>query len=173
MSRLAPKGVAWGSVTWVEDHEVSCSNSSRGKEKTLGDFFTFDLVTHLLLVGGVRCLELICVDKLAEHPYFTRSKAPKDSFPNQSLQKGKTIMGDNNEEIGLTDVVVAQPTVADQNELILQLMQQITEMRVEIQRRQNLPNPIFSIDPLRDGRPPLPFSPPNAEQVQNPPSNPA
>ena len=32
-------------------------------------------------------------------------------------------MGDNNDEISLTDVVVAQPTIADQNELILQLMQ--------------------------------------------------
>ena len=31
-------------------------------------------------------------------------------------------MGDNNEEVSLTDVVVAQPTIAYQNELILQLM---------------------------------------------------
>ena len=31
-------------------------------------------------------------------------------------------MGDNNEETDLTDVVVAQPVLADQNELILQLM---------------------------------------------------
>ena len=41
-------------------------------------------------------------------------------------------MGDINEEVSLTDVVVAQPTVAEQNELI---MQQIAEMRVEMQRR--------------------------------------
>ena len=32
-------------------------------------------------------------------------------------------MGDNNEEVSLTDVMVAQPTVADQNEFIQQLMQ--------------------------------------------------
>lgn len=44
-------------------------------------------------------------------------------------------MGDNNEEINLTDVVAAQPTIADQNEQIIQLMQQITEMRMEMQRR--------------------------------------
>ena len=39
-------------------------------------------------------------------------------------------MGHNNKEVSLTDVVVAQPTVAEQNELI---MQQIAEMRVELQ----------------------------------------
>ena len=38
-------------------------------------------------------------------------------------------MGHNNEEVSLTDVVVDQNTVADQNKLI---MQQIVEMRVEI-----------------------------------------
>ena len=47
-------------------------------------------------------------------------------------------MGDNNEEVSLTDVVVAQPTVAEQNELIMQLMQQIVELRMEMQRRQDL-----------------------------------
>uniref|UniRef100_M1DPS1 Integrase core domain containing protein n=1 Tax=Solanum tuberosum TaxID=4113 RepID=M1DPS1_SOLTU len=70
-------------------------------------------------------LELICADTLADHPYFTRSKGPTDSFPSQSSQKGKAAIGDNNEKIDLTDVVVAQPVLADQNELILQLMQQI------------------------------------------------
>ena len=45
-------------------------------------------------------------------------------------------MGDNNEEIDMNDVVVAQPTAADKNELIMQLMQQIAEMRVEMQRMQ-------------------------------------
>ena len=48
-------------------------------------------------------------------------------------------MGDNNEEISLSDVVVAQLTIADQNELIMQLMQQIAKLRVEMQRRHNLP----------------------------------
>ena len=41
-------------------------------------------------------------------------------------------MGDNNEEVSLTDVVVAQPTVAEQNELIMQLMQQIVEIWIEM-----------------------------------------
>lgn len=61
-------------------------------------------------------------------------------------------MGDNNEEISLTNVVVAQPSIADQNELILQLMQQIAEMRVEMQRRQDLPLPGFTANALIDGR---------------------
>ncbi|KAK4717802.1 hypothetical protein R3W88_016140 [Solanum pinnatisectum] len=96
---------------------------------------------------------------------------PTDSFPGQSSRKGKSTMGDNVEDTGLTDVVVAQPVVADQNELIVQLMQQIAEMRVEMQRRQDLPNPAFTAP--ADGRPPLHFPPPNAEQAHNPPSSPA
>ena len=55
-------------------------------------------------------------------------------------------MGDNNEEISLTDVMVAQPALADQNELILQLMQQIVEMRVEMQKKQDLLPPIFVVN---------------------------
>ena len=82
-------------------------------------------------------------------------------------------MGDNNEEIEIDDVVVAQPAAADKNELIMQLMQQITEMRVEMQRMRDLPNPISSFNPPRDGRPPLHFPPSNAKQVQNLLSNPA
>ena len=45
-------------------------------------------------------------------------------------------MGDNNDEIDMNDVVVAQPASADKNELIMQLMQQIAKMRVEMQRIQ-------------------------------------
>uniref|UniRef100_M1DAN7 Uncharacterized protein n=1 Tax=Solanum tuberosum TaxID=4113 RepID=M1DAN7_SOLTU len=71
---------------------------------------------------------------------MTRSKGPTDSFPNQSSQKGEAAMGDNNEEIDLTDVVVAQPVLADQNELILQLIQKISEMRVDILQAP-LPSP--------------------------------
>ena len=48
-------------------------------------------------------------------------------------------MGDNNEEISLSDIVLAQLIIANQNELIMQLMQQIAEMRVEIQNRQEDP----------------------------------
>ena len=94
--------------------------------------------------------------KLADHPYFTRSKGPADSFPRQSSDKGKTVMGDFNEEVSLTDVVVAQPTIADQNEFILQLMQQIAEMKVEMQRRQETPPPGFGPN-IADGRPPIYF----------------
>ena len=66
----------------------------------------------------------MCVDqKLVDHLYFTRSKGPADSFPRKSSDRGKAVMGDNNEEVSLTDVVVAQPTVAEQNELIMKLMQ--------------------------------------------------
>uniref|UniRef100_M1A8M7 Uncharacterized protein n=1 Tax=Solanum tuberosum TaxID=4113 RepID=M1A8M7_SOLTU len=82
-------------------------------------------------------------------------------------------MGDNNDEISLTDVVVSQPAAIDQNELIMQLMQQIAEMRIEMQRRQDLSNSIFAFNPPGDGRPPLHIPPLSAEQVQNPPSNPA
>ena len=83
-------------------------------------------------------------------------------------------MGDNDDEIEMNDIVVAQPAAADKNELIMQLMQQIAEMRVEIQRMRDGSNPVSSFNPPRDGRPPLP--PSNAEQVQNilsnPPQNP-
>ena len=65
-------------------------------------------------------------------------------------------MGDSNEEVSLIDVVVAQPTVADQIELILQLMQQIAEIRVEMQTRQDLTPPRFAAN-AADGRPPIYF----------------
>ena len=81
-------------------------------------------------------------------------------------------MVDNNEEIDVNDVSMAQPAAADKNELIMQLMQQIAEMRVEMQRMQDLANPISSFNPPRDGRPPLHFPPPSTEQVQNLLSNP-
>ena len=81
-------------------------------------------------------------------------------------------MGDNNDEIDMNDVVVAQPAAADKNELIMQLMQQIAEMRVEMQRMQDGSNPVSSFNPPRDGRPPLHFPPPSKEQAQNLLSNP-
>ena len=82
-------------------------------------------------------------------------------------------MGGNNDEIDMNDVVVAQPAAADKNELNMQLMRQIAEMSVEMQRMQGLSNPISSFNPSRDGRPPLHFPPPSTEQVQNLLSNPA
>ena len=63
-------------------------------------------------------------------------------------------MGDNNEEVSLTTVVMAKPTIADQNELIMQLMQQIVEMRGDMQSRQELPPPGFGAN-VADGRPPI------------------
>ena len=55
-------------------------------------------------------------------------------------------MTQNNENIGLTDVDVAivQPPIVEQNELIAQLMQQIAELRVELQKNQDLL--ILSVD---------------------------
>ncbi|TMW89618.1 hypothetical protein EJD97_016896 [Solanum chilense] len=120
-----------------------------------------------------RTLNVICVDqKLADHPYFTRSKGPADFFPRQSSDKGKTVMGDSNEEVSLTDVVVAQPTLADQIGLILQLMQQIAEIRVEMQRRQDLTPPGFAANAV-DGRPPIYFPSSNMDPAHNQPSTPA
>ena len=78
-------------------------------------------------------------------------------------------MGDSNEEVSLTNVVVDQPTVADQNELILQLMQQVAEMRVEMQQGQNTPPPRFG-PKTADGRPPIYFPSSNTDPTQNHPS---
>uniref|UniRef100_M1C2V0 G-patch domain-containing protein n=1 Tax=Solanum tuberosum TaxID=4113 RepID=M1C2V0_SOLTU len=112
-----------------------------------------------------------------KYPFFNQEatnnlKGLQIPFPAKA-HKRKAAMGDNNEEIDLTDVVVAQPVLADQNELILQLMQQIAEMRVEMQRKQDLPSPIFVVNAQPDGRPPAQIPPPNVEQAQNPPSSPA
>ncbi|XP_015057445.1 uncharacterized protein LOC107003639 [Solanum pennellii] len=78
-------------------------------------------------------------------------------------------MGDNNEQASLTDVVVAQPTAAEQNELIAQLMQQIADMRVEMQRRQDTPPPGFGPKFL-DARPPTYFPSSNSDPAQHRPS---
>ena len=105
--------------------------------------------------------------------FIIRGLRPQRFLPRSNLQKEKTTMGDNNDEIDMNDVVVDQPAAADKNELVMQLMQQIAEMRVEMQRMQDLPNPISSFDPPRDGRPPLHLPPPSAEHVQNLLSNPS
>ena len=65
-------------------------------------------------------------------------------------------MGNNNEEVSLTDVLMAQPTIADQNELISQLMKQIAEMRVQMQRRHDLPSLGFATN-AANRRPPIYF----------------
>ncbi|XP_049346831.1 uncharacterized protein LOC125811394 [Solanum verrucosum] len=46
-------------------------------------------------------------------------------------------------------------------------------MRVEMQKRQDLPPPIFAVNTQPDGRPPAQIPPPNVEQAQNPSSSPA
>ena len=80
-------------------------------------------------------------------------------------------MGDNNDEVSLTDVVVAQPTVAEQNELIAQLMQQIADMRVEMQRRRDTP-PLGFGPNFVDARPTMYFPSSNLDPTQNQPSTP-
>ncbi|XP_069149116.1 uncharacterized protein [Solanum lycopersicum] len=80
-------------------------------------------------------------------------------------------MGDNNEQISLTDVVVAQPTAAEQNELIAQLMQQIADMRVEMQRRQDTSPPGFGPNFL-DARPHTYFPSSSSDPTQQRPSTP-
>ena len=106
--------------------------------------------------------------KLADHHYFTRSKGPADFFP---VPNANTDMGDNNEQISLTDVVVAQPTATEQNELIAQLMMQIADMRVEMQRRQDTPPPGFGPNFL-DARPPAYLPSSNSDPTQYRPSIP-
>ena len=80
-------------------------------------------------------------------------------------------MGDNNDEANPTDVVVSQPIVAKQNELIAQLMQQIAEIRVEMQRRQDTPPPGFGPN-FFYVRPLMYFPSSNLDPMQNQPSTP-
>lgn len=75
-------------------------------------------------------------------------------------------MGDNNKEIRLTDVIMAQPTFANQNKLIMQLMEQIVEMRVEMQRRQDLSTPIFAFNSPIDERPQIHFPSSNMDRLK-------
>ena len=69
------------------------------------------------LFSFYRYLKLVCINKLVDHPHFTRCKRRIDSFHGKSVDKGKETMGDNNEQISLTDVVVALPSIEDHNEL--------------------------------------------------------
>ncbi|XP_049364740.1 cytochrome P450 71AU50-like [Solanum verrucosum] len=43
---------------------------------------------------------------MAEHPYFTRSKDPKDSFSDRCLSKGKEKVVENAENTDLTEIIV-------------------------------------------------------------------
>ena len=82
----------------------------------------------------------ICFRKMDEHPYFTESKDPKDSFSNKFLSKGKEKMVKTIENIYLNEITMNGPTIAKQNKLIAQLFQQIAEMRAEMDKTQDLTN---------------------------------
>ncbi|XP_055814653.1 uncharacterized protein LOC129884368 [Solanum dulcamara] len=86
-------------------------------------------------------------------------------------------MTGNNDNASLTDIIVTDPVIAEQNELIAQLVQQIAEMRVEIRKNRELSNlAIAANTPVQgEGRPPFHFPSPNSntEHVQNPLLNPA
>lgn len=68
-------------------------------------------------------------------------------------------MADNSDDVGFTEVVVAQTFVVDQNQLILYLMQHIADLNAKMQKKQDLPNLIFLVNPLGEGRPTLNFPP--------------
>jgi len=96
---------------------------------------------------------------MAEHPYFTRSKDPKDSFSDQCLSKGKEKVVENVENTNLTEITVNDPIIVEQNKLIAQLFQQIAEMRAEMDKTRDLTNlAIIANTPTPDnGRPTLNF----------------
>uniref|UniRef100_M1DTB8 Uncharacterized protein n=1 Tax=Solanum tuberosum TaxID=4113 RepID=M1DTB8_SOLTU len=77
---------------------------------------------------------------MAEHPYFTRSKDPKDFFSNRSLSKGKEKVVENDENTNLIEMIVNDPIIAERNKLIAQLFQQIDEMRAEMYKTRDLTN---------------------------------
>ena len=82
----------------------------------------------------------------------------------------------NNENTSLTEVAIVQLPAIEQNELIAQLMRQIVELRVELQKKQDFLIPTVNVNTLGDRRLPLHFTSLNSylEHVQNnPPSNPA
>uniref|UniRef100_M1DAW2 Uncharacterized protein n=1 Tax=Solanum tuberosum TaxID=4113 RepID=M1DAW2_SOLTU len=96
---------------------------------------------------------------MAEHPYFKRSKDPKDSFSDQSLSKGKEKVVENIEITELTKININDLIIAEHNKLIAQLFQQIAEMRAEMDKTRDLMNlAIVANTPTPDnGRPPLHF----------------
>jgi len=84
-------------------------------------------------------------------------------------------MTQNSENIGLTEVAIVLPPTVEQNELIAQLMQHIAELRVELQKKQDLSISIVDINNPSDGRLPLYFPHLNSNSkhvLNNPPSNP-
>uniref|UniRef100_M1E0C3 Uncharacterized protein n=1 Tax=Solanum tuberosum TaxID=4113 RepID=M1E0C3_SOLTU len=83
------------------------------------------------------------------------------------------IMVNKSEDIGLTKTATVHPSTTEQNELIVQLMQQISEMRVELQKKQDLPISTVTVNVLGDEWPTLyfPLFNSNTEHVLNSSSN--
>jgi len=72
-------------------------------------------------------------------------------------------MTGNGENIGLNEITITDPIIAEKNELIAQLAQQIVEMRAEMHKSRELANlAITANTPLPNSeRPPLYFPTPN------------
>lgn len=69
---------------------------------------------------------------MADHPYFTRSKTIIQSFPDCSLDKGKSKMTGNSKETRIVDVTIRNVELTDQSDLISKLMQQIADMQEDL-----------------------------------------
>lgn len=98
---------------------------------------------------------------MADHHYFTRSKAPKD--PSRDQDQWERKMTGHNNDASLTEITATDTTITQQNELIAQMMQQIVDLRTVIKRAQELANlPITAnlIGP-DDRKPPFHFPSPN------------
>uniref|UniRef100_M1D983 Uncharacterized protein n=1 Tax=Solanum tuberosum TaxID=4113 RepID=M1D983_SOLTU len=54
---------------------------------------------------------------MAGHPYFTRSKDPKDFFYDQCLSKGKEKVVENVENTNLTEITVNDLIIVEHNKL--------------------------------------------------------
>ena len=91
----------------------------------------------------------------------------------QTIHSLTRVKRDNNDKVGLNDVIVAQPSTVEQNELIAQLMQQIVELRAEYKKKQDFPNLGITTIIQRDGNIPLYFAPlcSREEHFTNPHSN--
>lgn len=83
---------------------------------------------------------MICVNRMVEHPYFTRSKDPKDYFSEQCLSKGKEEVVTNIENTYLNEITVNESIIVEQNKLISQLFQQNAEMRADMEKTLDLMN---------------------------------
>ena len=60
-------------------------------------------------------------------------------------------MAENSEDVGLTEVAIIDPIIAEQNEVIAQLVQQIAELKVEMQKNRDLSNLAITANTPSDG----------------------